>query len=119
MSKRKLSKGILEMKFMKRSKEKVAKENEEIEGREMYAKETTAEMLKDNGTNFIMEPSYALIEDLIEARISCRGINPEIERLMELEQLEKAAKEDGAMDKEVDDEEMSKYIKINKKFKKK
>lgn len=36
--------------------------------------------------------SFVICEDLIDGRLSFGGENPEIERLMELEQLEKTAK---------------------------
>ena len=41
---------------------------------------------------FIVEPSFVFCEELIEGRLSFQGMNPEIERLMELEELEKQAK---------------------------
>uniref|UniRef100_A0A1A9V9S0 M-phase phosphoprotein 6 n=1 Tax=Glossina austeni TaxID=7395 RepID=A0A1A9V9S0_GLOAU len=87
-SKPKLSKGILDMKFMQRTKAKVDKEIEVAEGRAMYSSELTSRMLNAN-SNFIIEPSYVSCENLIEGRLSFRGMNPEIERQMELEKAEK------------------------------
>ncbi|XP_055855179.1 M-phase phosphoprotein 6 [Episyrphus balteatus] len=85
-----LSKGILEMKFMQRTKAKVDKEIEEAEGRAMYSSEITDKM--NQNSNFIIEPSFMYCEGLIEGRLSYRGMNPEIERLLELEQEEKDKK---------------------------
>jgi M-phase phosphoprotein 6, animal type len=51
----------------------------------MYESEITSKMLHSNN-NIIIEPSFAQIENLIDGRLSFRGMNPEIERLMELEQ---------------------------------
>lgn len=42
--------------------------------------------------NFGTVSSFVICEDLIDGRLSFGGENPEIERLMELEQLEKLAK---------------------------
>uniref|UniRef100_A0A1A9WKT0 M-phase phosphoprotein 6 n=1 Tax=Glossina brevipalpis TaxID=37001 RepID=A0A1A9WKT0_9MUSC len=89
-SKPKLSKGILEMKFMQRTKAKVDEEIEVAEGRAMYSSELTSGMLNGN-SNFIIEPSFVSCENLIDGRLSFRGMNPEIEKEMELEKSEKEA----------------------------
>ncbi|XP_067624041.1 M-phase phosphoprotein 6 [Eurosta solidaginis] len=107
-SRPRLSKGILEMKFMQRTKAKVDKETEEAEGREMYAHEITDKMLNNN-SNFIMEPSFVHCENLIEGRLSFRGMNPEIERLLELEQEEKDAATRHDQPTEVSDTEMAAF----------
>ncbi|XP_036328128.1 M-phase phosphoprotein 6 [Rhagoletis pomonella] len=115
-----LSKGILEMKFMQRTKAKVDKEIEEAEGREMYSQEITQKMLNSN-SNFIMEPSFVHCENLLDGRWSFRGMNPEIERLLELEQQEKAASVRHEQPKEVSDKEMAAFynaqqVTMQKKF---
>ncbi|XP_061402566.1 M-phase phosphoprotein 6 [Musca vetustissima] len=107
-SKPKLSKGILEMKFMQRTKEKVNKEIEAAEGREMYSSEIT-ERMKNSKSNFIMEPSFVHCENLIEGRLSFRGMNPEIERLLELEKAEKEATKRHEQSTDVSNEEMVKF----------
>lgn len=112
-SKPKLSKGILEMKFMQRTREKVKKENDVAEGREMYSDEITERMLNSN-SNFIIEPSFAHCENLIEGRLSFRGMNPEIERLLELEREEKAAGERHEQSQDVSNEAMAKFYHANK-----
>lgn len=107
-NKLKLSKSILDMKFMKRTKEKVLKEEDDAQSRAMYSNEIT-EKMKKNESRFIIEPSYMICEDLNEGRFSFRGMNPEIERLMELEEQAKLAKIDNNVKKDVTDEDMTAY----------
>lgn len=107
-TKPRLSKGILEMKFMQRTKAKVDKEIEAAEGRAMYSNEITDKMLNSN-SNFIIEPSFVHCENLIEGRLSFRGMNPEIERLLELEREEKAAAKRQEQSTEVSNEDMLKF----------
>ncbi|CAK9821590.1 M-phase phosphoprotein 6 [Anthophora retusa] len=64
-SKAKLSKSILEMKFMKRTKEKVEKQQFQEEGEEYFGNELTKRMKKES-ERFIIEPSYVFCEKLIE-----------------------------------------------------
>lgn len=105
-AKTKLSRGILDMKFMKRTKDKVIKEEDDAEGRAMYSGQITDKMIQDTA-QFIIEPSYGPCENLVEGRFSFRGMNPEIERLLELEEQARqaAAYKDVHMD--VTDKEMS------------
>lgn len=115
----KLSKSILEMKFMKRTKEKVEKELEDAEGREMYSHEITAEMRQGAGS-FVIEPSFVPCEDLLVGRLSYRGMNPEIERIMELEYAE--ANPSTVQETDVTDKEMAAFYNplvdtMNSKFK--
>ncbi|XP_013099378.1 M-phase phosphoprotein 6 [Stomoxys calcitrans] len=112
-NKPRLSKGILEMKFMQRTKAKVDKEIEAAEGREMYSNEITERMLNSK-SNFIIEPSFVHCENLIEGRLSFRGMNPEIERLLELEREEKAGAERKDQPAEVSTEDMAKFYHVNK-----
>ncbi|XP_055903812.1 M-phase phosphoprotein 6 [Eupeodes corollae] len=106
-----LSKGILEMKFMQRTKAKVDKEIEEAEGRAMYSSEITDRM--NQNSNFIIEPSFMHCEGLIEGRLSYRGMNPEIERLLELEQEEKDKKTRPQQPNDVSDKEMKAFYDSN------
>lgn len=103
-----LSKGVLQMKFMKRTKDKVDEELAALEGRTMYSNEITDRMMNDS-SNFIIEPSFMRCEDLIDGRLSFRGMNPEIERLLELEEEERQAKTRHEMGKDVTDQEMVDY----------
>lgn len=112
-SKPSLSKGILEMKFMQRTKAKVDKEEEAAEGRAMYSKEISEKMLNSN-SNFIIEPSFVHCENLIEGRLSFRGMNPEIERLLELEREEKQASKTIEQPTDVSQEELIKLYHTNK-----
>lgn len=96
------------MKFMKRTKEKVIKEEDAAEGRAMYLSEMTDKMLTKD-SQFIIEPSYVPCENLTEGRISFRGMNPEIERLLELEEQERQSKLDHDVKKDVTDTEMADY----------
>ncbi|KAL5290072.1 MPHOSPH6 family protein [Megaselia abdita] len=100
-AKPRLSKGILEMKFMMKSKVKVDKEIENDEGKSMYHNEITEKMGVQS--NFIMEPSFVNIEELSVCRYSCRGMNPEIEKLLQNEQISKT---DPKMETEVSDQEL-------------
>ncbi|XP_034474448.1 M-phase phosphoprotein 6 [Drosophila innubila] len=100
-----LSRGVLDMKFMQRTKVKVAKEADDEQSRALYSNELNEKMLNSN-SNFIVEPSYSICEGLIDGRLSFRGMNPELERLMELEQAEKEGKTRPEQPKDVTDQEM-------------
>lgn len=106
-NKTKLSKSILEMKFMKKTKEKVEKEADDDEGRKMYAGQITDKMLGD--CLFISEQSFVPCEDLIVGRVSYRGMNPEIERILELEDESKQAVLIKEQELDVNDKDMAKH----------
>ena len=84
--KSRLSKSILDMKFMKRTKEKVEKEEDAADSRAMYAGEISTQM--EHGNNFVVDSSFASCADLIVGRFSCGGMNPELERILEREEQE-------------------------------
>ncbi|XP_078042671.1 M-phase phosphoprotein 6 [Augochlora pura] len=113
-NKARLSKSILDMKFMKRTKEKVEKQQFQEEGEEYFGNELTKRMMKDS-ERFLIEPSYIICEQLIDGRVSYQGMNPEIEKLMEQE----VAKEHTAMESQnetdVSEEQMAKRWKSYKK----
>lgn len=96
------------MKFMKRTKDKVIKEEDDAEGRKMYSGEITDKMLQDN-SRYIIEPSFIPCENLMEGRFSFRGMNPEIERILELEEQARQAKMEKDVHKDVTDKDMSTY----------
>lgn len=106
LNKKKLSKSILEMKFMKRTKEKVEKELEDNEGQEMYSHAITAEM-KQATDLLITDSGVASCLGLRCGRRSYRGINVEIEKLMALE--EPTTKEDVESEKQISDKEMAAF----------
>lgn len=106
-NKTKLSKSILEMKFMKKTKEKVEKEADDEEGRQMYAGQITDKMLHGDCL-FISEQSFVPCEDLIVGRVSY-GMNPEIERILELEDEGKQAVLIKEQELDVNDKDMAKH----------
>ncbi|XP_008560488.3 M-phase phosphoprotein 6 [Microplitis demolitor] len=110
MEKVQLSKSILQMKFMKRTKEKVDKEQFQLEGEEYFESQLTTKMKKESG-KYMMEPSYVFCEQLIDGRLSFRGMNPEIEKLMEQENNLKVLKQEKLRETEVSDEQMAKRFK--------
>uniref|UniRef100_A0A182Q8X7 M-phase phosphoprotein 6 n=1 Tax=Anopheles farauti TaxID=69004 RepID=A0A182Q8X7_9DIPT len=127
MNKVQLSKGILQMKFMSRTKEKLDKEADNEKGRALYASEITDKMLNET-VKYVIETSYVPCENLIEGRVSYGGMNPEIERILEIESgvdVEKRERMEAAkqakMEKDVPDGEMAKFYSsvvhtINKKY---
>ncbi|KAH0564648.1 M-phase phosphoprotein 6 [Cotesia glomerata] len=110
MEKVQLSKSILQMKFMKRTKEKVDKEKFQMEGEEYFENQLTTKMKKESG-KYVMESSYVFCEQLVDGRLSFRGMNPEIEKLMEQENNLKNLKEEIKRETEVSDEQMAKRFK--------
>ncbi|CAG4944863.1 M-phase phosphoprotein 6 [Colias croceus] len=110
-----LPKSVLDMKFMKKTKERLQKELENVEDHEsLYANVITNEMKHASG-NYIAESSFIFCEDLLEGRLSFKGMNPEIERLMELEKKPDINDEED-MKKDVSDELLAnKMNKFNRK----
>ncbi|EDV99102.1 M-phase phosphoprotein 6 [Drosophila grimshawi] len=101
-----LSRGVLDMKFMQRTKAKVEKEDDDEQSRALYSNELNQKMLNSN-SNFIIEPSYSICAGLSDGRLSFRGMNPELERLLELERAEKEGKTKPEQPTEVNDEQMA------------
>ncbi|XP_015596546.1 M-phase phosphoprotein 6 [Cephus cinctus] len=108
-SKAKLSKGILEMKFMKRTKEKVEKQQFQEEGEEYFENLLTTRM-KSEKDKFIIEPSFTYCEKLIDGRLSFQGMNPDIERLMEIENESKRVMLEKKKETDISDEQMARHI---------
>lgn len=104
--KKKLSKSILEMKFMKRSKEKFYKEQDEELGKAMFASEVT-EAMKSGGSKIVIEPSFVPCVGLIVGRLSYHGMNPEIEKLMDAEREPEETKKEENKEVEISDAEMA------------
>ncbi|XP_076762896.1 M-phase phosphoprotein 6 [Xylocopa sonorina] len=102
----KLSKSILEMKFMKRTKEKVEKQQFQEEGEEYFGNELTKRMKKES-ERFIIEPSYVFCEKLIDGRVSFQGMNPEIEKLMEEERSNETVKVKPKEEADISEEQMA------------
>ncbi|XP_014210905.1 M-phase phosphoprotein 6 [Copidosoma floridanum] len=101
-----LSKSILEMKFMKRTKEKVEEQAYQKEGEEYFGRKGVPK----RAGKFIIEASFAFCEELIDGRMSFQGENPEIERIMELEGMMKNIKKvDQANEMDISDAQMAKF----------
>merc|ERR1712080_468579 len=116
--KKRLSKNVLEMKFMKRTKERTAIEIENEERQTMFA-DFISDAMKHQGSRFIAEPSYVNIENLTFGRMAFNGMNPEIEKMAEEERLEVEEAEATKREKDVQDEEMAEFYMastISKKF---
>ena len=77
----KLSKGILQMKFMQKTKEKCDKELEELEPQDVLDQHYNANLRKE-GQKYVVDNSYLYVERLVFPRMSFKGMNPEIEKLM-------------------------------------
>ncbi|CAG5094884.1 Similar to MPHOSPH6: M-phase phosphoprotein 6 (Homo sapiens) [Cotesia congregata] len=90
MEKVQLSKSILQMKY--------------------FENQLTTKMKKESG-KYVMESSYMFCEQLVDGRLSFRGMNPEIEKLMEQENNMKNLKEEIKRETEVSDEQMAKRFK--------
>lgn len=119
----KLSKSILEMKFMKKTKERVEKEEEDAEGHAMYSKEIT-EKMRNSGHLIFIESNISQCKDLLDGRLSFGGMNPEIEKLMSNDYVKKFEASEKAKEKDVSDVEMAKGYStlvntMNNKFKSK
>ncbi|XP_068969588.1 M-phase phosphoprotein 6 [Bombus flavifrons] len=115
VNKAKLSKSILEMKFMKRTKEKVEKQQFHEEGEEYFGNELTKRMKKDS-ERFIIEPSYIFCEKLIDGRVSFQGMNPEIEKFMEEEQNDEHTEMEEKQEVDISDEQLAKNWKNYRKL---
>lgn len=106
---------------MKRSKEKIEQKKEELEKKALFETEII-DLLKKEGKRFLIEPSYAPCEQLVFGRMSFKGMNPEIEKLMEEKQaipLAQLKKMGGISDKEFAQRYSTLNDTIAKKFNKK
>ncbi|KFM59940.1 M-phase phosphoprotein 6, partial [Stegodyphus mimosarum] len=102
-SKAKLSSNVLQMKFMKKSKEKCEKEAEEERRKIMFENEFSDTLIRE-GNLCRMESSFIPCLQLLNGRFSFRGVNPEIEKLMEeneMKDMEKLKKMDGISNQEM------------------
>jgi len=98
------------MKFMQRTKEKIEKDLEEQQSKALLDEEYNENMRKE-GQKFVVDNSYLFCEELVFGRMSFKGMNPEVEKLMQDlsgnsdKNEEKSAKNDESVD--VNDEEMT------------
>ncbi|KAG7473480.1 hypothetical protein MATL_G00096260 [Megalops atlanticus] len=112
----KLSKNLLRMKFMQRGLDaEVKKQLEEEEKRIISDEHWYLDLpeLKAKENFIIEERSFVPCEDLVYGRMSFRGFNPEVEKLMAVMNTQKQAEEEEEeedvtrMDTDVTDEEMA------------
>lgn len=101
-----LSKSVLEMKFMQRSKQRIQAEEEADQGRAVHENEITEEM-KNAQNKFLIVSSYVPCQDLIIGRVSYGGMNPEIEKLMDGKEVE-SVPDPSSMEKDITNWEMLK-----------
>lgn len=59
---------------------------------------------------FTVEPSYSKIENLAFGRMAFRGMNPEVERMMEAQRLREEEEAASRREKEVNDEAMAAHF---------
>ncbi|XP_054856117.1 M-phase phosphoprotein 6 [Eublepharis macularius] len=129
--KSKLSKNLMRMKFMQRGLDSETKKQLEEEEKKIISKEhwfLDLPELKEKESFIIEERSFLPCEDLLYGRMSFKGFNPEVEKLMiqmnSRYKTEEIEEEDNAMEADVSDEEMARRYEtlvgtIGKKFLKK
>jgi len=104
------------MKFMKRSKERTELEIENEERQAIYANHITTAM-RDQGSRFVLNPSFASVEDLNFGRMAFLGMNSEIEQMAADEQSRLEERESIKKEKDVGDEEMAQHFATLAQFK--
>ncbi|XP_040838241.1 M-phase phosphoprotein 6 isoform X1 [Ochotona curzoniae] len=127
--KTKLSKNLLRMKFMQRGLDLETKKQLEEEEKKIISEEhwyLDLPELKEKESYIIEEQSFLSCEDLLYGRMSFRGFNPEVEKLMLQMNAKNTAEEveDETVELDVSDEEMARRYEtlvgtIGKKFAKK
>uniref|UniRef100_A0A672QEA3 M-phase phosphoprotein 6-like n=2 Tax=Sinocyclocheilus grahami TaxID=75366 RepID=A0A672QEA3_SINGR len=129
----KLSKNLLRMKFMQRGLDAELKKQLDEEEKRIISDEhwfLDLPELKAKENYIIEERSYAPCEDLVFGRMSFRGFNPEVEKLMLLMNTHKEEEDDeeednvSRMETDITDEEMARRYEslvesMRKKFAKK
>ncbi|XP_064487229.1 M-phase phosphoprotein 6-like [Ornithodoros turicata] len=119
-SKTKLSRHLLDMKFMQKSKEKAEKDAEAEEEQALFSSQITDKM-KKSGIEYVFEESYVPCVGLLQGRMSFKGRNPEIERLMRENEINDPAysKMGGITDEEMASRYSTLVGSMAKKFQKK
>ncbi|XP_076863702.1 M-phase phosphoprotein 6 [Brachyhypopomus gauderio] len=112
----KLSKNLLRMKFMQRGLDADVKKQLEEEERRIISDEhwyLDLPELKAKESYIVEEQSYVPCEDLVYGRMSFKGFNPDVEKLMVLMNAPKEEDEEDEegdvtrMDTDITDEEMA------------
>jgi len=94
---------------MKRTKEKTEIEIENEERQAIYANHITTAM-RDQGHRFVINPSFASVEDLNFGRMAFLGMNPAIEKVAADERVRQEEIESQKMEKDVQDEDMAAHF---------
>ncbi|XP_072135967.1 M-phase phosphoprotein 6 isoform X2 [Mobula birostris] len=126
----KLSKNLLRMKFMQRSLDTETKQQLEEEEKKIISDEhwyLDLPELKEKENHIIEEKSFVPCEELLFGRMSFKGFNPEIEKLvaqMYSKNENEEPEDQSKMDVDVSDEEMARRYEslvgsIKRKFTKK
>ena len=108
-SKAKLSSGVLQMKFMKRTaiettvEVALEEQKKQIDDEHWYLS-LEEKKLEINGPSVLIESGYSIFNNIGFGRMSFNGFNPQIEKLTD---PEKAAKEQEKEEKEIDDDSMA------------
>ncbi|KAK7505370.1 hypothetical protein BaRGS_00003532 [Batillaria attramentaria] len=109
----KLSKNVLQMKFMQRSVLRMEVEQNEEEKQKIIDDEhwvLDLPQLSQREERYITQPSAVVCENLQFGRMSFKGFNPEVEKLMKLHDTESELKQAEEREKEigVSEDEMAK-----------
>ena len=94
---------------MKRTKERTEVEIENEERQAIYANHITTAM-RDQGSRFVINPSFASVEDLNFGRMAFLGMNSEIEAMQAREKARLDEKEGLKNEKDVQDDEMAAHF---------
>ncbi|KAM7283550.1 M-phase phosphoprotein 6 [Ixodes scapularis] len=119
-AKTKLSRHLLDMKFMKKSKEKAEKDAEDEEHQSLFNSDIM-NTIKKEGSMYICEESFVPLMGLLPGRMSFKGRNPDIERLMRDNELKdpQYSKMPGISDEEMAERYSTLVKTMAKKFTKK
>ncbi|XP_060582511.1 M-phase phosphoprotein 6-like [Ruditapes philippinarum] len=125
-SKSSLSSNVLQMKFMKRSALRIEKEKSEEERKHEIDDEhwvLDLPPIEQRESKYVLEPSYERCENLMYGRMSFKGFNTEVEKLMvqnnarlQLEDAERRENETSVNDEEMAQRFQSLSDTINKRF---
>ena len=99
---------------MKRTKERTEVEIENEERQAIYANHITTAM-RDQGSRFVINPSFASVEDLNFGRMAFLGMNSEIEAMQAREKARLDEKEGLKNEKDVQDDEMAAHFRYKNK----
>ena len=112
MSRLELSKNLLQMKFMQRTKANVERELNERNDNKLVGQELL-EICRKEGDRYMTTNSFLFCENLRYGRMSYKGMNPEIERLMESKEAKHKRQLDdqSSNEMEISNKEMAKVYK--------